>query len=299
MIKNKYVFVGEENSINNELIFKSFSKVKNKVKYILIGNYDQLQKDSLKFKIRINKINDPFDFNKLEKESLNVFHFYNKNESKNKNLLNQIHLSNDLANITRNDLITMPINKSNLKKDIIFNGMTEYLGKINNCNTLMLMVGDNFSIIPITTHINIKYITTNLEKKLNDFIYNFNSIKKQNDKLNKYKSFNFLCINPHCSENGTIGPEDIILKKIVSKLDKTRVKFHSADSAFLNIKKNSLFFSLYHDQALIPFKILNKDSFNLTLGLRYRRISPSHGTANDIINKNIANNNSYLKCMLI
>ena len=55
---------------------------------------------------------------------------------------------------------------------------------------------------------------------------------------------------------------------------------------------------MYHDQALIPFKILNKKSFNLTLGLNYRRLSPSHGTAKDIIFKNIANNTSYLECMI-
>ena len=32
----------------------------------------------------------------------------------------------------------------------------------------------------------------------------------------------------------------------------------SADGAFKFIKKDSLYISAYHDQALIPFKILNK-----------------------------------------
>ena len=54
---------------------------------------------------------------------------------------------------------------------------------------------------------------------------------------------------------------------------------------------------MYHDQALIPFKILNKRSLNLTLGLNYRRISPAHGTAVDIKFKGIANNSSYIECM--
>ena len=34
--------------------------------------------------------------------------------------------------------------------------MTEYLGQLNKKTTVMLMYGDKFSIIPITTHINIK-----------------------------------------------------------------------------------------------------------------------------------------------
>ena len=55
---------------------------------------------------------------------------------------------------------------------------------------------------------------------------------------------------------------------------------------------------MYHDQALIPFKILNKKSMNLTLGLNYRRISPAHGTAKDIKYQNLADNLSYIECML-
>ena len=62
----------------------------------------------------------------------------------------------------------------------------------------------------------------------------------------------------------------------------------------LKIKKNTLFISTYHDQALIPFKILNKKSINITLGLNYRRLSPAHGTAKDIKNKNKSDNTSYL-----
>ena len=54
---------------------------------------------------------------------------------------------------------------------------------------------------------------------------------------------------------------------------------------------------MYHDQALIPFKILNQKGINLTMGLNYRRLSPAHGTANDIKFKNIADVSSYLACM--
>ena len=73
---------------------------------------------------------------------------------------------------------------------------------------------------------------------------------------------------------------------------------YPADSAFNNYKKNTLYISTYHDQALIPYKIINKKGFNLTLGLSYRRLSPAHGTAEDIIFKNLSNNSSYLACML-
>ena len=97
---------------------------------------------------------------------------------------------------------------------------------------------------------------------------------------------------------GTLGNEDILLKKIIKKYKKIKGIF-PADSVFNNIKLKSLFISTYHDQVLIPFKILNKKSVNLTLGLNFRRLSPAHGTAKDIKNKFIADNTSYLKCLLL
>ena len=36
----------------------------------------------------------------------------------------------------------------------------------------------------------------------------------------------------------------------------------------------------------------------MTIGLNYRRLSPSHGTAKNIKFKNIADNTSYLTCLM-
>ena len=55
---------------------------------------------------------------------------------------------------------------------------------------------------------------------------------------------------------------------------------------------------MFHDQVLTPFKTLFKyDAVNLTLGLKYLRLSPDHGTATNIIGKNKANTTSLLKCI--
>ena len=106
----------------------------------------------------------------------------------------------------------------------------------------------------------------------------------------------FLCYNPHCGENGTLGSEDIIISKTLKQFKKIKGPY-SSDGIFTNYKKNSLFLSTYHDQVLIPFKILNKKGINMTLGLDYRRLSPAHGTANDIKFMNKADITSYLSCM--
>lgn len=298
-MKNKYIFLGEIESINTELIVNSFKFLKNKVRYIIIGDLDLFKRDSKYFKNtpRIKDIANPYDFKNLNSNEINFFHLAPK-KTKIDNMIAQIELCNYLSNETGNDLITLPINKSLFKKKLKFNGMTEYLGELNNAKTTMLMTGENFSIIPITTHINLKNIGKGFVYKIENFFKVLNQINITKNYFYNYEDFMFLCFNPHCSENRTLGDEDLIIKRYLKNFKSYKFKLVPADSAFIKIKKKTLFISYYHDQALIPFKILNKKSFNQTLGLNYRRLSPSHGTALDIRFKNLADNTSYIQCMI-
>ena len=55
---------------------------------------------------------------------------------------------------------------------------------------------------------------------------------------------------------------------------------------------------MFHDQVLAPFKSLFKfNAINITLGLKYLRVSPDHGPAIDLIGKNKADELSLLKCI--
>ena len=75
---------------------------------------------------------------------------------------------------------------------------------------------------------------------------------------------------------------------------------YPADTAFSNQKKlkYDLIIGMYHDQVLAPFKALfGYDAINITLGLKYLRISPDHGTAKDIIGLNKANPESLLSAI--
>ena len=55
---------------------------------------------------------------------------------------------------------------------------------------------------------------------------------------------------------------------------------------------------MYHDQVLAPFKSIFKfDAVNITLGIKYTRLSPDHGVARNIIGKNKANHFSLLRCI--
>ena len=66
----------------------------------------------------------------------------------------------------------------------------------------------------------------------------------------------------------------------------------------MKYKNYDVIVGMYHDQVLAPFKTLYKyEAINITLGLKYLRLSPDHGTAIDLIGKNKADPSSLLECI--
>ena len=111
-------------------------------------------------------------------------------------------------------------------------------------------------------------------------------------------------LNPHAGEGGAMGSEEITL--IIPTLDKLRregmnlIGPMSADTMFhAAARKNyDIAVCMYHDQALIPIKTLNFSAgVNTTLGLPFIRTSPDHGTAFDIVGKNIADPQSLIEAL--
>jgi 4-hydroxythreonine-4-phosphate dehydrogenase len=57
---------------------------------------------------------------------------------------------------------------------------------------------------------------------------------------------------------------------------------------------------MYHDQALIPVKMLDFwGGVNITLGLPIVRTSPDHGTAFDIAGKGLARPDSFIAALKV
>jgi 4-hydroxythreonine-4-phosphate dehydrogenase len=58
--------------------------------------------------------------------------------------------------------------------------------------------------------------------------------------------------------------------------------------------------AMYHDQALIPVKLVDfDDSVNVTLGLPIVRTSPDHGTAYDIAGRGLARATSMQRSLAL
>jgi 4-hydroxythreonine-4-phosphate dehydrogenase len=107
-------------------------------------------------------------------------------------------------------------------------------------------------------------------------------------------------LNPHAGEGGLLGPEerDILNPrlKVLRPLYPGVTDCLPADTVFHRMREGEfdVAVALYHDQGLIPVKTLEFHSaVNVTLGLKYVRTSPDHGTAFAIAGKGVARTGSF------
>ena len=102
-------------------------------------------------------------------------------------------------------------------------------------------------------------------------------------------------LNPHAGEQGLFGDEESrIIQPAMTMAREAGVRAEGpfpADSLFARAKGGEFhgIVAMYHDQGLIPVKLLAFDSaVNVTLGLPVVRTSVDHGVAYDIAGKNLA-----------
>jgi len=119
-----------------------------------------------------------------------------------------------------------------------------------------------------------------------------------------YPRLAIAALNPHAGESGNIGDEeDRIIAPAVRMLGEAGIDVRGplpADSLF-HIEaraKADAVICMYHDQALIPVKMLDFwGGVNVTLGLPIVRTSPDHGTGFDIAGKGIARPDSLIAAL--
>ncbi|MEM8738322.1 MAG: 4-hydroxythreonine-4-phosphate dehydrogenase PdxA [Planctomycetota bacterium] len=102
-------------------------------------------------------------------------------------------------------------------------------------------------------------------------------------------------LNPHAGENGLFGDEETrVITPAIQMAQQAGIDAHGpfpADTLFTPRvrEKYDLIVAMYHDQGLIPVKMLAfDDAVNVTLGLPIIRTSVDHGTAFDRVGKNQA-----------
>ena len=204
-------------------------------------------------------------------------------------------------------LCTAPINKTNLKvgANFKFPGHTEYLAHLCGVETaVMMLTSPNLSVVPLTVHIPIndvpRAITRTLFHKTAHIIHN----GLQKDFGIQNPRISVAGLNPHASEGGNIGREDIDnVVPWIAELQAQGLSItgpNSADTMFHDVARlrYDVALCMYHDQALIPIKTLDfSGGVNVTLGLPIVRTSPDHGTALDIAGKGSADPTSMIQAI--
>ncbi|MFN4319824.1 MAG: 4-hydroxythreonine-4-phosphate dehydrogenase PdxA [Aquificaceae bacterium] len=199
-------------------------------------------------------------------------------------------------------LLTMPINKFWAKlAGFSYEGQTEFLAQACNVKDYaMLMYSERIKVVPFTTHIPLKEVPERIKSQ--EIIRKVKLIVKEFRRLfGTEPTIGILGLNPHAGDMGTIGEED--MREIAPAVEALKAEGYkvegplSPDSAFLK-EDFDLYLCMYHDQGLIPFKLLAfKEGVNLTLGLPFVRTSPDHGVAYDIAWKGIVDESSSLNAL--
>ncbi|MEP0861566.1 MAG: 4-hydroxythreonine-4-phosphate dehydrogenase PdxA [Ignavibacterium sp.] len=201
---------------------------------------------------------------------------------------------------TADAVITSPVSKHAFAlAGINYPGQTEILAtECNSKNYLMMFLSKKMNAALATIHIPLKDVSKSLSINLIKVKIQIllDSLKKDLG-IDKPK-IGVLGLNPHAGEKGRIGNEekDKIIPALISFGEYVSGPF-VPDAFFANHlhKKFDAVLGMYHDQILIPFKMMNfNNGVNFTAGLPIIRTSPDHGTAFDIAGKGRADYKSLL-----
>ena len=313
MNKKIILIASDPKSINSEIIFKSLRKIKKSLrkKIFLIANYDLIEKQfkKLKYRFKFEKVKNINSKNQtsnlkvinIKANFTNPFNLKKKDASK--YIISSLNFAHKAAfNKDIKGIINCPLDKKLLPKKTL--GVTEYLAqkcKIKDNSQVMLIWNERIAVCPITTHINIKDIPKKIDKSI--IIKKVKTINSwYKNTLKRKPKIAILGLNPHNSEYKKKSEEVKIIIPAIKKLKKMKISVkgpYAADTIFINdYKKFDLIVGMYHDQVLTPFKTIHKfNAINITLGLKYLRVSPDHGTSMNLLYKNKANPYSLIKCI--
>jgi 4-hydroxythreonine-4-phosphate dehydrogenase len=200
-------------------------------------------------------------------------------------------------------LVTGPIQKESWHKTgFKYPGQTEFCAeKTGSENFCMLMAGKTFRIALLSTHLP---LSDALQEIKTDNI--LRSLRLLNSEFKKFgvkkPKIGVAALNPHAGEAGILGRQETEIITPALKLAASEgilVEGPIAPEVIFRIaahqKKWDVILAMYHDQAMIPLKLLDfEQSANVTLGLPLIRTSPDHGTAFDIAGKDKANPGSMV-----
>jgi 4-hydroxythreonine-4-phosphate dehydrogenase len=209
-------------------------------------------------------------------------------------------------------LVTAPISKDWMARaGFAFPGHTEYLAsRTGVAEFAMMLAGPSLRVTVATTHIALRDLPRVLtpEKIATAITLTARALRDAYGIARPRVAVAGL--NPHAGESGRFGDEEARLVSPGISLATARLRTarvdadvtgpHVPDAVFRHaaLGRFDAVIALYHDQGLIPVKLLHFDeAVNVTLGLPFVRTSPDHGTAYDIAGTGQARPDSFLAAL--
>lgn len=200
-------------------------------------------------------------------------------------------------------LVTAPIHKEMIQSDAFaFPGHTEYLEQSvgDGAKALMVLASETLRVAVATGHVPVAKVSSILTQELvQEKLQLFNASLKADFGIGAPR-IAVLALNPHAGDGGVIGDEEQhIITPAIKAMREQGVLCYGPFPAdgFMGSGEYTHFdgvLAMYHDQGLIPFKVLSMDEgVNFTAGLPLVRTSPDHGTAFGIAGKNEASEASF------
>jgi len=204
-------------------------------------------------------------------------------------------------------MVTNPIQKSVLyESGFAYPGHTEFLAEICGGNHLpvMMLSCPGLKAVPVTIHMPLRDAVSSLTTEMIVKQASIAASAMSRDLGYKAPRLAVASLNPHAGEGGEMGTaEKEIIQPAIGQLRDQGITVIGplpADSMFHEGARRNydVAICMYHDQALIPVKILGFEyGVNITLGLPIVRTSPDHGTALDIAGQYQANPQSLMSAL--
>ena len=205
-------------------------------------------------------------------------------------------------------IVTAPVAKEGLHKvGFDYPGQTEFFADRLNCNDhAMCLTGAKLTVALVTIHVPISTVPESLEQseivRVGRLLEIFCRRKRRSLGIDGDPNIAVCGLNPHAGESGAFGSEDEdIVAPAIAELNTGGGDVfsgpHPSDTIFKPASEGEYdaVLCMYHDQGLIPLKLLDFDTgVNTTLGLSHPRTSPDHGTAFNIAGKGLASSESML-----
>jgi 4-hydroxythreonine-4-phosphate dehydrogenase len=203
-------------------------------------------------------------------------------------------------------IVTAPIHKEAIyRAGFDFPGHTEILAKETDTEKfVMMLVGGPLRVALVTIHVPLRAIFDLItEDSILDTIEVVDAGLKRDFGIPKPR-IGVCGLNPHASDGGRFGDEEArIVSPAIKKANERGFSCSGPlppDTAFYSARQGEYdgMIALYHDQGLIPIKILAFETgVNVTLGLPIIRTSVDHGTAFNIVGKDAASPASMIEAI--